>query len=453
MAFPELFEKRLKIFGDQSAKILAALKGNPILSIRLNSNKFQKTLNLSKVQWCDNAYYLKSRPLFAADPLWHSGHYYVQEASSMFIACILKAINLENPVMLDACAAPGGKSTLLQEFLGTSGLLVSNEVIQSRVGVLSENLTKWGNHRRVIVSNDTSQFKTLPETFDVVLVDAPCSGEGMFRKDKNASQYWDENLVNLCAARQKKISHGLLDSIKEGGYLIYSTCTFNEEENEHVIRDLIETHDFEKVDIEITGLNGITIREEQGNAIYRFLPGISEGEGFTCCVLRKAFKSKVKREKPGRSSLRACSLRLPGVKKHDSILQSKEGNILAFPSARLNLLSKLEAHLNVQSFGHNLYKEIKGKLKPEDELSLWSELDLNLIETRELNYEEAIQVLMKAGIPSSGQKGYQIACFENYPLAVLNDLGNRVNNNFPKSYRLRKRQADTFSVLSYLEDK
>ncbi len=450
MAFPELFEKRLEIFGEKSAKILAALKDNPILSIRLNQNKFQNDLPLKKVSWCNDAYYLPERPLFAADPLWHTGHYYVQEASSMFICHILETLDLKDPVMLDACAAPGGKSTLLQEFTGEQGILVSNEIIQSRVGVLMENLTKWGNHRRIILSQDTDKFKTLSSIFDVVLIDAPCSGEGMFRKDKNASQYWDENLVSLCSARQKKISHNLVDSIKEGGYLIYSTCTFNEDENELVVRDLLENYDFEQVELDISGFDGITVREEQGHPIYRFFPGISEGEGFSCTVLRKAFGSRSKKEKLPKVSLRNYRNALPGMNSSDSIWQDKDGNILAFPSGQMDLLSKLMSHSKIVSYGHSVYKEIKGKCKPADDLCFWSELNLDTITSRQLSYEEAIQVLMKNNI-GPDQKGFQVACFETYPMAILNDLGNRVNNNFPKSYRLRKQQGGRFTILDLLK--
>lgn len=151
-------------------------------SIRFNSHKtISKSADLASVPWCPSAYYLSEQPSFTLDPSFHGGAYYVQEASSTFLHHILETIQLPaSSQILDLCAAPGGKSTLLSSYLGNSGLLVANEVIKSRAQVLKENIIKWGLGNTVVTQNDPSHFSDLEGFFDLVLVDAPCSGEGMF---------------------------------------------------------------------------------------------------------------------------------------------------------------------------------------------------------------------------------------------------------------------------------
>jgi len=242
--FPLAFAERVskdKFLGD---KLLQTLNTEAPTSIRYNKAKLSNNLIIqqsnSPIAWCEFAYYIAERPVFTKDPLFPAGVYYPQKAGSIMLGKVIKQLDLpEEPIFLDLCAAPGGKSTLIASFLNEKGLLVSNEVIQARSKILAENLIKWGNTNTVVTNNDPKDFQRLPELFDVIVVDAPCSGEGMFRKDIKARAEWSEGNVDLCAGRQKRIVMDVWDSLKVDGYLIYSTCTFNEQENEANIEWLL----------------------------------------------------------------------------------------------------------------------------------------------------------------------------------------------------------------------
>ena len=183
------------------------------VSVRLN-DKFRLIPSDEKVPWCHSGYYLKERPLFTADPLLHAGVYYVQEASSMFLQQALEQYASPVSVVLDLSAAPGGKSTLISQFLDKNGFLVSNEIIRSRAYILAENMIKWGNDNFLVSNNSPEDFRKLPSFFDVLVVDAPCSGEGMFRKDAGAIGEWNEQNVAMCAARQKNILNDVWVTLK-----------------------------------------------------------------------------------------------------------------------------------------------------------------------------------------------------------------------------------------------
>ncbi|MGZ3814731.1 MAG: hypothetical protein ACXVJN_23130 [Mucilaginibacter sp.] len=206
-------------------------------SIRLNPFKISSIKGDSRVPWCNEGFYLDSRPSFTFDPLFHAGCYYVQEASSMFIDHILHYINKDSDgiKVLDLCAAPGGKSTLINSALKSNDLLVANEIIKTRVPVLTDNLTRWGTSNSIVTNNDPKDFGRLKGFFDIILVDAPCSGSGMFRKDPAAMNEWSEANVNLCHQRQERILADIYPSLKEDGYLIYSTCSYSVEENEDIL--------------------------------------------------------------------------------------------------------------------------------------------------------------------------------------------------------------------------
>jgi 16S rRNA C967 or C1407 C5-methylase (RsmB/RsmF family) len=205
---PEAFKQEIRrLFGETvSESFFMAIANDPTTSIRLNpfkpSSAFKEE---TPVEWCNNAKYLQERPSFIIDPLFHAGAYYVQESSSMFLHHALKQLlaQFTKPIkVLDLCAAPGGKSTLINSLLKKEDLLVSNEIIRSRVDVLDENLMRWGQSNVFISNNDPKDFSALKNYFDVIVVDAPCSGEGLFRKDKKAVDEWSESNVTLCAGRQ-----------------------------------------------------------------------------------------------------------------------------------------------------------------------------------------------------------------------------------------------------------
>ncbi|GAB3814418.1 hypothetical protein GCM10028895_07510 [Pontibacter rugosus] len=219
---------------------------------------------------------------FTLDPLLHAGAYYVQEASSMFLEQALKqSIDLDESLhVLDLCGAPGGKSTHLASLISKDSLLVANEVIRSRASILAENVTKWGSGNVLVTSNDPREFSRLPDFFDVMVIDAPCSGEGMFRKDHAAVGEWSEENVNLCAQRQQRILMDVWDALKPGGLLIYSTCTWNEKENEENIAWLAAQEGVESIKLEVQPEWGIIPTQLNGLEGYRFYPHRVQGEGF-----------------------------------------------------------------------------------------------------------------------------------------------------------------------------
>ena len=229
-------------------------EGEQVTSIRVNPFKYINQFERSPlVPWCSMGRYLDKRPAFIADPLFHAGCYYVQEASSMFLDhAIRHTVNLEEDLrVLDLCAAPGGKSTLIASLLNKDSLLVSNEIIKTRVPILSENLTKWGILNSVVTNNDPKDFARLTAYFDLMVIDAPCSGSGMFRKDPEAIKHWSEGAVQLCSQRQQRILADSYDALANGGILIYSTCSYSTAENEEIADWLCDNFDLTSIQIPI----------------------------------------------------------------------------------------------------------------------------------------------------------------------------------------------------------
>ena len=261
----------------------------PSVSIRLNSkitdNRLQITDSTSfltphssflTVKWCEQGRYLSERPKFTYDPLFHAGAYYVQEASSMFVWQALSQLVEQDALVLDLCAAPGGKSTAIAQYLSENGFLVSNEYVPQRAHVLVENITKWGAPNCVVTNNAPRHFEKLKTRFDAILVDAPCSGEGMFRKDERAREEWSPANVDMCVERQREILESAWKVLKPGGVLIYSTCTFNSHENEEQVQWLIDEMEAEYLPLKIEDDWMIT-ETERG---YRFLPHKTRGETY-----------------------------------------------------------------------------------------------------------------------------------------------------------------------------
>ncbi|RYD87374.1 MAG: RsmB/NOP family class I SAM-dependent RNA methyltransferase, partial [Sphingobacteriales bacterium] len=288
-------------------KILASLKNEPGFdaqnfinahknivsptSIRINPFKPSAKKTGKQVPWCADGYYPDARPSFTFDPLFHAGAYYVQEASSMFIDHILKYIKPKDNTIkvLDLCAAPGGKTTLINSALNNNDLLVANEMIKTRVPTLVNNLTRWGTVNTIVTNNDSRDFTRLKGFFDVILVDAPCSDSGMFRNDPGAMKEWTEANVNLCHQRQERILADIYPALKEDGYLIYSTCSYSRQENEDILDWLCETFALESVHIPVDDSWGITVSESEKHKAwgYRFYPGKVMGEGLFAACLRK----------------------------------------------------------------------------------------------------------------------------------------------------------------------
>src|ERR1700761_2678664 len=291
--FPHNFLESLtgeKGFDRESFLKIHAEAASPT-SIRINPFKKTAIKTDAQVPWSNEGHYLNTRPSFTFDPLFHAGSYYVQEASSMFIAHILKHIKSAEPVkVLDLCAAPGGKSTLLNSAMTADDLLVANEIIKTRVPILADNLARWGTANTIVTNNDPKDFTRLTSFFDIILVDAPCSGWGMFRKDPAAMDEWSEANVNLCHQRQERILADVYPALKEGGYLIYSTCSYSVEENEDILDWLCNEFDLESIRIPIENNWGIVESQSTQKKAwgYRFYPDKVKGEGlFAACLQKK----------------------------------------------------------------------------------------------------------------------------------------------------------------------
>src|SRR5688572_27093140 len=247
-----------------------------VTSIRMNPFKKSEIVNLkSKIPWTYYGHYLETRPSFTFDPLFHAGCYYVQEASSMFLEQPLKQLlDLSQPLkVLDLCAAPGGKSTHIISLLSPDSLLVSNEVIKPRSIVLTDNVIRWGCRNVIVTNNDPKAFQRIPGYFDVMVVDAPCSGSGLFRKDEDAVEEWSLNNVELCSQRQQRILADALPALKEDGLLVYSTCSYSGKEDEEIMDWLVQQMGMENIPLSIDGFKGIVVSTSPANATgYRFYP-------------------------------------------------------------------------------------------------------------------------------------------------------------------------------------
>ena len=310
MALPIDFITRTRaLLGNEFDSFEAALQADVPVSIRINEKKGTPAPSTAgapceRVAWCETGYYLPERLSFTFDPLFHAGAYYVQEASSMFLEQAIRS-HVKTPVRcLDLCAAPGGKSTHLAACLPEGSLLVSNEVIRSRSHILAENIAKWGNPNCIVTNNDPKEIGCLTHFFDVIVADVPCSGEGMFRKDTDSTGEWSVANVELCAGRGRRIIHDVWNALKPGGLLIYSTCTYNMEEDEENIHYITEELGAEALSIPVKDEWQITGPLKYDHPVYRFFPHKTKGEGFFLAALRKAdgeteeirFKNRIKRK-------------------------------------------------------------------------------------------------------------------------------------------------------------
>lgn len=445
---PDFITRTRALLGDSDfAQLADALQQEAPVSIRMNRGKTAVTPQGEAVAWCDTGYYLPKRPSFTFDPLFHAGTYYVQEASSMFLEQVIRQYVQEPVCCLDLCAAPGGKSTHLASLLPEGSLLVSNEVIRSRSHILAENLTKWGHPNTIVTNNDPAEIGRLTHLFDVIVTDVPCSGEGMFRKDPESIKEWSVANVNLCAARQRRIIQDVREALKPGGVLIYSTCTYNTEENEENIQYIIEELEAEALPLTVDDTWNITGTLKYDNPVYRFFPHKTRGEGFFLAVVRKAeapvrtlrYRPKNKKEK-GKAT---PSLPLP-VKDwltDPSAFQwhFQQEKLLAMPIAWFDTYRLLADTLRIASAGIAM-GEVKGKdFIPDHALAISNWFRREAFPTVELSRNEAIAYLQKETfpLPEGTEKGYVLLTYQNYPLGFVKNLGNRANNLYPAEWRIR----------------
>lgn len=418
------------------------------ISIRINpAKKYPKHHDLSeRVPWCDTGFYLPERPVFTLDPFFHAGCYYVQEASSMFVAHVLRSLKMDTVplVALDLCAAPGGKSTLLNSYLHPGSLLVANEIIKSRVNILTDNLTRWGNANTVITNNDPSSFKRLPGYVDLMLVDAPCSGSGMFRKDPGAIDEWSASGVKLCSERQQRILADSLAVLKTGGILLYATCSYSVEENEQIADWLHETAGLDSLRIPVEAGWGITetLSEKHGCYGYRFYPHKVRGEGFYISAFRKvAPQSTFDRQKVKVDKRPVNPKFLPDWvwPVHDFMTFNMEDEVFIFPKERSLDLQILKNVLYLKNAGTRVGRMVKSEIIPHHALALSNHRNPD-IPAIALDKDSALQYLRKSALDpaanTDGLKGWALATYDGVALGWLKLIHNRINNYYPKEWRI-----------------
>ena len=442
MQLPDSFieQMRSSFSEEELQEFVDAIGSTPITSIRINGDKMPETaldeFNLQNpVLWASNAYYLNERPSFTFDPLFHAGCYYVQEASSMFVEQAVKQCNFTEPVtVLDLCAAPGGKSTHLCSLLPKGSLLVANEIHRGRAQILAENLTKWGKPEVIVTSNTPQQIGESGLQFDLILVDAPCSGEGMFRKDDTAITEWSLENVEMCANRQKEILQSVWQALKPGGYIIYSTCTYNKKEDEENVKFIEEQ----------LGATVISIPTESSWDIapgYHFYPHRTKGEGFFLALLKKDEDEPISEARLPKQ----ITSNIPAECKE--WIQNSEDFAFQMVNDAIYARPKHVA-LQMQMVADRLYCLIKGiciatvkvrNIIPAHQLAMNSILNKEAFHSVELNKEDALRYLRceALNIPNE-PKGYVLFRYQGVPLGFGKNIGNRANNLYPQEWRIRK---------------
>lgn len=490
--------------------LLEALDTPPSVSLRVNPRKIRPDMplpytDMRGVEWCAEGYYLDERPVFTLHPWLHAGGFYVQDASSMIHSGIMKRISAAidatcgseaTPLsLLDFCAAPGGKTTAMISALPEGSVVTANEFMASRGKILRENLEKWGYPAVITTGASAADYASLPEIFDVIAVDAPCSGEGMMRKEEVARSQWSRSLVSECAALQREILTDVCRTLRPGGYLIYSTCTFNPEEDEENARFIRDSLGLQPVGLAELGLKGV---EPAGRALcedveaLRFMPHLTCGEGLFVSVFRRPGtlvpwlltpagapanyvaecqsnhrergkgakcerrdnrgsrgSGKAERGAKGKPEPASRAILTPPMRSWLESLMRPDLNmqlhlndslVSALPAAAEPILALL-LRANVRVTGAGLpVGELKGAdAIPDSRLPLSLAMRSEAFPRVELSMEDALRYLRREAIPlpDDTPKGYVTVCYRSLPLGLMKNLGNRANNLFPAPWRIK----------------
>ena len=407
---PEFITYTSALFGPARwERFINSFDGETPVSVRLNPFKYQGENLFEKatlVPWCKQGYWLAKRPNFTLDPLLHAGVYYVQEAASLFLDTVVREHILSPVSVLDLCAAPGGKSTLLRGALPAGSVLVCNEPDRRRANILLENMLKQGHPDVVVTHNLPHEWTKTNLVFDVILADVPCSGEGLFRRDENATREWSVSNVKFCQERQRKILRDSWPCLREGGLLIYSTCTFNTSENEENVRFIAEELGAEilpvctQSDWQITG----SLLPGFDGPVYRFIPGITQTEGLFMAVLRKTSNGPKFATLPASLKEQVQKTRILHVLSDDILAPQQKANVHV-PSVKEAL-------------------SVGGTSYPCAELSL--EL------ARRYLHRESFS------LPPDTPRGFVVVTYQGYALGFMKNLGDRANNLYPKNWAIKK---------------
>lgn len=434
---------------DIAGKVMSALADAPSVSVRVNPRKVKSVEELGlpvreQVPWSSHGYMLDSRPSFTLDPLFHAGAYYVQDSSAMFVGEVfrkaLKLFDKERIVtVLDLCAAPGGKTTdiiaSLREVCGGRFVLVANEVMKQRAGVLAENVARWGDPNVVVTSVDPKAFARLTGFFDIIVADVPCSGEGMFRKDAEAVDYWSEDTVALCESRQRRIVSDVWPALTGGGCFVYSTCTFNRRENDGNVQWMSQNLGAEVLDC---GLDSDALyRTECGVSLF---PGLVPGEGQYCALLRKSKGvdenfwrlSSVKSQLP-----KPMAIAISEFFEEEMTTLLKGTKVIALPDC-LSLCYETLSSLRPIASGVAVGDMMAKGLIPDADLAMSYSLRSGVWPEVELNLEQSLAFLRKDPlfVPDCPQ-GYLLLKYRGCGLGFVKNIGSRWNSLLPNGRRIR----------------
>ena len=445
---PEEFVRSMReMLGDEAERLFSALDTPAEVSIRVNPAKPAEVFEGEAIGWSPNGRYLAERPQFTLDPLMHGGAYYVQEASSQFVAHILRQDNLEGGRVLDMCAAPGGKTTVYSSLVGREGLVVANDINRGRTLALSDNVQRWGMGNVVVTCNEPEHIGAFEQWFDVVAVDAPCSGEGMFRKMDEAREEWTPASVEQCVARQRDILAEAWRALRPGGKLIYSTCTFNDREDEGVVRWLVEEYGDEIVAterIETEDKWGIVRSDIGPFQCFHFYPHSARGEGFFAAVACKAEGVTKRRTPKGRrkvfTTLQSKDLAEVSRWVDDAKTMSFRcvGDIVyGYNSAVMEDVTQLSESLSVVYSGVAMGQIFKGTLKPEHSLALFVGRNRDVVTEVELSLEDAQNYLRRQDIDAKQfSEGVNVVTYKGVAIGFIKRIGARCNNMYPKDLRI-----------------
>lgn len=440
-------EKITTSWGEEAAgHLVSALQTPSPVSIRLHPRKAGNTFDtFENIPWCPLGKYLPERPVFTLDPLFHAGAYYVQEPASMFIWQVLQMLTgSEKEIkVLDLCGAPGGKSSLIASYLDGRGLLVANEVIKSRAYVLKANLEKSGYSNCIVTNNDPKDYAEMTGFFDIILIDAPCSGEGMFRKDPLAAGEWSEENVSLCSARQKRILADVYPCLKEGGNIIYSTCTFNDDENIHNAVWACDNLDMESMPVPSASDFGLMTVRKNDVYGYQFSPHLHRSEGLFISVMKKKQGttprnlSFSKKNQPVPPDIRKALSGYIDIPSNKTVFSDPNEEIHLFPTLFYEGLLMLSQYTRVIMAGVNLGKMVRCELLPNHALALAIDITIHF-QRAELTREESLLFLKKELTEIPGiNKGWTLVTYKNLGLGWVKNIGSRINNYLPNEARIR----------------
>ncbi len=440
-----------QLMGEELFHLLQeGISGEAPTSIRVNPFKATLPEDADSVPWCQEGLYLTSRPAFTFDPALHAGLYYVQEAASMFVCEVVRQL-IDKPVtMLDLCAAPGGKSTALRSVLPKGSLLFTNEPVKNRASILKENIIKFGHPDVIVTNNFPRDYRKAGLMFDAILADVPCSGEGMFRKDPGSIEEWSIQNVEKCRALQRSIIEDIWPCLQPGGFLIYSTCTFNAHEDEENASWIAEQLGAEFITLDIPEEWHITESLLSGIPACRFIPGKTRGEGLFLTVLRKKGTQEINRKAAKYAQKEHYNNNV-----HDLTTQWLNGSfscitekdfLRAIPTTWTSLYNNVKSKLHILHAGVGL-GTIKGKaVVPDASLALSTSLRADAFPTAELSYLDAIRFLRREPVelPQECPRGFVVVTYMGHPLGFEKNLGTRANNLYPQEWKIKS---------SYIPDK